>query len=286
MANDSGSAQTTSAPWGPQADRIKRAFRQTDTLFGATEDGLTGGQRQYFPGQSYVGFSPETESSLKMTADRAMGGSPTRNAGNQLATKTLQGDFLGGNPYLDAVYNRGARSVTDQFNKSVMPSINSTFAAAGRYGSNNQKEMMGQAQDNLSRTLSEMAADVYAPAYEAERGRQMQTMSLAPSLASADYMDAQQLGSVGAQRESLAEAALTDQMSRFYAQQDEPVNAVQRYLSLLNGNYGGTQSQPIYRNRAAGALGGGLAGAQMGSMIMPGFGTAIGALGGAFLGAR
>lgn len=285
MPSDKGSVQTaTSAPWGPQGDRLKRAFRQTDSLFGANEDGLSGGQRQFFPGQTYVGFAPETESALSMTANRARSGSPVQGAANQLATKTLGGDFLGSNPYLDAVYNRGARSVTDQFTKSVMPSINSTFAAAGRYGSNNQKELIGQAQDNLGRSLSEMATDIYAPAYEAERGRQMQTMSMAPSMASADYLDAQQLGNVGAQREGLSESALADQMNRFNFQQEEPFNAVQRYISLLGGNYGGTQAQPISRNRAAGALGGGLAGASLAGLM--GVNPVLGGLGGLFLGGR
>ncbi len=48
-------------------------------------------------------------------------------------------------------------------------------------------------------------------------------------------------------------------------------------------NLGMTQTSPIYRNRASGALGGALAGAQLGNLI-PGVGTALGAIGGGLLG--
>jgi hypothetical protein len=281
MGQSSGSTTSVqnSEPWDQQGKRLSRGFEQADKLFGAGPGGLTGGSRSYFPGQGYVGFSPETESALKMTADRATAGSPVQAAGNGLAQKTLNGDFLQGNPYLDAVYNRGARAVTDQYTKSVVPSINSTFASAGRYGSNNQKELLGQASDNLGRTLSEMYSDMAMPTYEAERGRQMQTMGMAPQLAQGDYADAAQLANVGAQKEALGEQKLQDDMNRFYFQQDEPVNTVQRYMQLLQGNYGGTSASttPIYRNRAAGAAGG----AAAGSMFGP-WGTVIGAGLGAF----
>jgi hypothetical protein len=57
-------------------------------------------------------------------------------------------------------------------------------------------------------------------------------------------------------------------------------------LGLLQqalGPYGQTQQQPLYRNAGAGALGGALTGAELGS-IVPGLGTAAGAIGGGLLG--
>lgn len=263
MGSSSGSQTQVqkSEPWGPQGDRLKKAFGRTDTLYGA-DQGLTSGQREYYPGATYTPFAPETESALSMTADRAMQGSEVQRGANTLAGDTLGGKYLQGNPHLNDMYDRGARSVTDQFTKSVIPSINSTFAQAGRYGSGAQKEMFGQATDRLGRTLSEMYTDMAMPMYEAERGRQMQTMSAAPGIAAGDYADAAQLGNVGIQREGLYEQQLADDMRRYDFRQNEPEAAVQRYIAMLGGNYGqmAQTTNPIYRNRSAGALGGAVGG--------------------------
>jgi hypothetical protein len=58
---------------------------------------------------------------------------------------------------------------------------------------------------------------------------------------------------------------------------------VQSSLGATPANLGGTVSTPTYSNPASGALGGALAGAQLGSVI-PGVGTAFGAIGGGLLG--
>src|SRR5688572_9550858 len=111
---DSGSSVQVqnSEPWEPQGNRLQNAFKEADTLFGAGKDGLAGGQRSYYPGATYVPFAGETESALGMTADRATHGSAVQRGGNQLADDTLGGKYTSqGNPYLDQVYGRGARSV-------------------------------------------------------------------------------------------------------------------------------------------------------------------------------
>lgn len=87
---------------------------------------------------------------------------------------TARGDFLNGNPYLDSLYDNAARRVTDTFNEATMPAINSTFGAAGRSGSGIMGGVTAQAMDDLGENLSGLAADIYAPAYEAERARQLQ----------------------------------------------------------------------------------------------------------------
>jgi hypothetical protein len=203
LPSDHGTqVQTTeSEPWNPQGNRLQMGFAQADKLFGASSEGLSGGRRAYYPGATYAPFAPETEQSLDMVANRARTGSPLMTGANRLALDTINGKYVeSGNPYFDAVYGRGARSVTDQFRKAVVPSINSTFSTSGRFGSNQHREMFNQAEDSLGRTLSEMYADMAMPTYEAERGRQVQAGMAAPSLASSDYADADRLASVGTAR--------------------------------------------------------------------------------------
>lgn len=63
----------------------------------------------------------------------------------------------------------------------------------------------------------------------------------------------------------------------------ERLGIAQSALGIGTPNLGMTQTSPIYRNAAAGGLGGALAGAQLGNLI-PGVGTAIGAGLGGLLG--
>lgn len=189
---------------------------------------------------SVIPFSPETQQALQQQTQMAQS-SPT--AG--LLDATMRGDYLYGGPGFNAAYQAAANK--------VIPQVNSAFSGAGRSGS-------GLAQTSMAQGLG----DIFAGQYGQERGRQMQALQLAPSVR---YSDVDRLAAVGEQREGL---------QREYAM--EPWQRLGQFGSLIQGNYGGTSttSQPTYRNRAAGALGGATAG---GSMFGP-----WGALGGGLLG--
>ena len=108
---------------------------------------------------------------------------------------------------------------------------------------------------------------------------------------------ASQLGGLAAQQQALrlggAQAVMGAGGARQAADQQQMdairnlglqrLGIVQSSLGASPANLGGTVATPMYSNPAAGALGGALAGAQLGSVI-PGVGTAIGAVGGGLLG--
>jgi hypothetical protein len=108
---------------------------------------------------------------------------------------------------------------------------------------------------------------------------------------------ANQLGSLAAQQQALrlggAQAVMGAGGARQALDQQQMdairniglqrLGIVQSSLGAQPANLGGTVSTPMYSNPAAGALGGALAGAQLGSAI-PGVGTAFGAIGGGILG--
>jgi hypothetical protein len=108
---------------------------------------------------------------------------------------------------------------------------------------------------------------------------------------------AQQLGSLAAQQQALrlggAQAVMGAGGARQALDQQQMdairniglqrLGIVQSSLGAQPANLGGTVSTPMYSNPGAGALGGALAGAQLGSVI-PGVGTAVGAIGGGLLG--
>lgn len=191
---------------------------------------------------SVIPFSTETERALSQQAQMAQN-SPT--AG--LLDATMRGDYLYGGDGFNAAYNAAANK--------IMPQVNSSFARAGRTGS-------GLAQTAMAGALG----DAFAGQYGQERNNQMQAMAMAPQVR---YADMDRLAQVGNMREGL---------QREYA--NEGWDRLGKYNSLIQGNYGGTStsSQPVYRNRAAGALGGASAGFALGSVP----GAALGGLLGYF----
>ena len=230
---------------------------------------------QYYPGQTYVGFAPQTQAALGLAEQRATQGSPLTAPAQSEILKQIQGQYLTPttNPYLQGLYNQMAGDVT--------AGVQSQFSQAGRYGS-------GANQAVLARELGNLANQVYAPAYQQERGMQQQALMAAPQLAQMDYADIERLRGVGGEREALSQAALQDSINRYQYAQQLPYQKLREYQAATGGSYGGTTTnvEPIYRNLGAGMLGGGLVGANIGSLLTPqgqtmsGMYPALGALGG------
>ena len=227
-----------------------------------------GGPQQY-SGNTVVPFAPQTEAALQGIEQRATNGSPVTAAAQGQITDTLNGKYLNqGNPFLDATVKRAA----DQSYNT----LTSQFARSGR-----NVEAAAPLQAAM---LSNITSQIYGGAYDAERNRQLQAANYASPLAEADYRDLAALQGVGGQIEDLSGRVIQDQVNRWDTEQNRPGQTLDSYLQRIGGNMGSTQSTPVYRNQTAGALGGALAGAQLGSQIYPGWGTAIGAIGGGLLG--
>lgn len=266
----------------------------------------TGGP-QYFPGNTVVPFSDQTERALGLTEQRALNGSPVTDAAQNYATNVLgqapssqfgsaanpfasTANPYGGasNPHLDATFNRAADQVVNR--------LNTSFAGSGR----NIEAGRPAAADELG----SLAAGIYAPAYESERNRQLAfgqqqlgigasgyenernrmaedlqrqramqfgVAGLAPQLAAQDYMDLQALQGVGGQVEDLTGRLMEDQAARWDFSQNAPQINLDNYISRISGAFPGqstTATTPTHRNRAAGALGGAAAGAGLASGLM------------------
>lgn len=218
---------------------MQQATGQFGQKVGAAADAVNPTAGSGAAPSSVIPFSAETEQALQQQAQMAQN-SPT--AG--LLDATLRGDYLYGGAGFNRAYDAAANR--------IMPQINSSFARAGRSGS-------GLAQTAMAGALG----DAFAGQYGQERNNQMQAMAMAPQVR---YADVDRLAAVGEQREGL---------QREYAM--EPWDRLNRYNSMIQGNYGGTSTstQPVYRNKAAGALGGAAAGSYFGPW---------GALGGGLLG--
>lgn len=202
MGTQSGSSRTTTVNEPP-------SFIQPYMQYGAgqaRELYETGGP-EYYPGNTIVPFSPQTETALGLTEQRALQGSPVTQAAQQYATNTLTQDptsqfgsamnpyaspaysgpqgnpyadggnpfGAGSNPYLDAAFNRAADSVQNR--------LQSSFAGSGRN--------IGAARPVAADEMGDLAQRIYGGAYDAERNRQLQYQQQLTGIGASGFESAQ-----------------------------------------------------------------------------------------------
>ena len=238
---------------------------------------------QYYPGQTFVGPSAQTQQALTAAQQRAVMGSPLLPAAQQQAFNTIQGQYLGGNPFFQGAFQPAAQAAQQTY-FDALQQARSNASRAGRYGSGAALGLEERAGGQMAQSLSNVAGQLAFQNYEAERARQQAMLGAAPALAAADYGDIERLSQAGQTAEQYQQAALQGDINRFNFMQGLPQNQLNQYLAAVYGSpRGSVQTTPVYSSRAGGALGGALAGAQLGSVI-PGIGTGIGAGAGALLG--
>lgn len=109
---------------------------------------------------------------LAQTQQLATTGGPGYNPAMGYFQGAAGGQYLNSNPWLDAQYQAGTRSVVDQFRNAVAPSLMSGFSTAGRTGSGASQGAFGQAAQSLGNTLGDYGTNLYGNAYNYERGLQ------------------------------------------------------------------------------------------------------------------
>jgi hypothetical protein len=195
------------------------------------------GSPQFFPGQTYVSPSEQTQQALKMAQDRAMAGSPLTGAAQAETLATIQGK--GVNPFLAGALEQTNRLSGEDYLRN-MQKLQSGASSMGRYGSGAQNQLTGQAQDVYARALTEQGGQLAYQSAEAERQRQMAAVGAAPAMANADYADIQKLLSVGGAKEAQSAAELQDAMNRFNFGQNLPQAKLSQFANLFSSVPQGT----------------------------------------------
>ena len=285
MSKGGGSSERTSItktdtePWEPQQDYLKDIWEQAQTLYNADKP-------SYYPESTVTDFSPETEAALSAIRDRAIGGSALQDAGKDVFSKTLAGDYLSGSPFFEGAFEAQVRPAVEQFRSEITPGINAGFNQAGRFGSNAFANARNTADDTFARAMSDTGGKLAYQNYATERGLQNQAALMAPQYAQNDYLDAARLAGVGEAREGKQGEFLQDAINRWNFDQNIGGQKLADYAALVGGgDWGGSQSTatPIYRSKGSGILGGAMGGAGLANMAS--FNPLLGALGGGLLGA-
>ena len=197
------------------------------------------GTPKFFPGQTYVSPSEQTQQALKMAQERAMAGSPLTGAAQAETLATIQG--RGVNPFLAGALEQTNRLAGEDYLRN-MQKLQSGASSVGRYGSAAQGQLTGQAQDIYARSLAEQGGQLAYQSAEAERARQMAAVNAAPAMANADYADIQKLLSVGGAREAQGAAQLQDAMNRFNFEQNLPQMKLSQFANLFSSVPQGTET--------------------------------------------
>jgi hypothetical protein len=188
----------------------------------------------YYPYQTYVSPSEQTQQALQAAQSRALAGSPLVPAAQQQLQTTIQGGFLGNNPFLNQAMSGAAAAATQRY-QDALQGTRSGASLAGRYGSPAMFEQESRAQQNLANALAQEAGRLMYQNYAAERGAQQAAIQQAPQMAAADYFDIQQLQNVGQTAEDYQQRALDADIGRFEYEQNLPYTKLQSYLSAAYG---------------------------------------------------
>lgn len=213
-----------------------------------------------------------TQAQAAIAADQARQQQAAQfNAGNQQqvnlanqAAQLSQGQFNAGNLQQAGLANQAAQLSQGQFNAGNLQQTNLFNANAQEAMRQRQLQAAGQT-GQLGQAQSQLGA-------------------LQSALRTSDINLWNQLGN---QRQDNSQFALDKAYEQYLRQQQYPIDMLNLQVgATAQTPYGSTvnQSQPLTRNRTAGALGGAASGAAAGTAIMPGWGTAIGALVGGGLG--
>lgn len=223
-----GSKQTTQQQLDPTVRPFveyglqeAKALYQTDTP-------------SYYPNQTYVDPSAQTQQALQAAQNRALAGNPLVPAAQQQQLNTIQGQFLGNNPFLNQAMAGAASAAAQRYNDAIQ-GTRSGASQAGRYGSNAMFEQESRAQQNLANSLAQQAGQLMYQNYGAERAAQQAAIANAPQMAASDYQDIQQLMNVGQAAEGYQQQALEADINRFEFEENKPYTKLQSYLSAAYG---------------------------------------------------
>ena len=189
---------------------------------------------QYYPYQTYVDPSQQTQSALQAAQTRALAGSPLVPAAQQQQLATIQGQNLGLNPFFSQALAGMGQAAGQQY-YDTLSNVASQASKANRYGSGAMGELQNRAAQTFANTLVNKAGELGYQNYAAERGAQERAIAAAPQMAQADYQDINQLLNIGQISEDYQKQALDADIARYEFEQNLPYNKLASYLGAAYG---------------------------------------------------
>lgn len=179
-----------------------------------------------------------------------------------------------GTPY-DAMANALTQNVTGNLQKNILPGIRQQQVMYQPGGSSRAALQQNQAvTDAVQSGLTKPLADMYSNAYQTAQGQRLPSAQMGlgaqqfgmnyglagqdaarqagglglaavqqyPTTMNAPMNMYNAIGEVGAQRRAMTQEAINRDMQRYAYESNAPQQALQNYMSMITGNYGGTSS--------------------------------------------
>ena len=174
-----------------------------------------------YAGQRYADLNTTQQLGIGMVQDRALNGSQTmNNAESQL--NTMMGS--GTNPYLDQMVSKAQQS--------VLGNANAAGARSGSFGNSGIAE-------TAAKQMGDVATNMYGQQYNADQGRRMQAIGMAPTFGNASYQDAQQLMNAGQVMQDQQQQNLDFNYNQFQDASNLPYKQLAAMSGVFNSNLGG-----------------------------------------------
>jgi len=266
---------------------------QLEQAAGAISADFERGPQQFFGGQTFADFNPLQQQA--QAGQLAFGASPQLQAQlggiNQASLSALGGpENLLSNPAvtgaLGSIESRGNRNLLE----NILPNVRRSAVGAGQtFGSSRADIAQAQQIGDTQQRISDAQAGFLGTQLNSARTAQTGALGLAPQTLGTGLFPSQIQAGVGAQQQGLTQQQINENIARFNFGQQAPSALTSDLVNRAAGlaGFGGTTTANLEgqgSNNFLGGLGGGIAGATLGSAI-PGFGGgAAGATGLAALG--
>lgn len=285
--NQASVSTVNTGPWQPQQQYLLDAFQKAQDQYGPNA------AKTYFPGSTVAPINPAQNWGLQSILGAANGPDTNLQGANSVNLATLEGKYLdpASNPWLKSTFDQAGDAVTRQYMTGTAPQTAGALAAQGRYASGAYSNLASGNQIQYGKTLNDLATNIYGGNYQTERDRQMNAVNQVPTLMQAKYIDPNAVLQAGNQQQTQQQNEYGDVVDRYNYNRDQPMNALNSFLSQIQGNYGqsGTntsqgmsttqQVSPFYTNPGASLLGGSLG---LASLFTGGKNSAASGIGGLF----
>lgn len=284
-----GGGNTTSTTVQELSPEQKKILGLATPIF---QDYLRGGtsglQGMVYPGQTVAPLSANEQFANSLLKSQATG-----ELSNSASTSLKGLNFLtsgaaldpNSNPALRGTIDAAVRPLTEQFQRSIIPSIEGDAVLTGGYGSNRQEINTRLAAADYGRQVADTSSQIAYQGYNTGIDAMGRALAFAPGVMQGAQLPGQTISAIGAQERGMDQALIQDEMTRFYNERFMPLMIAQQIAGTAFGYPGGsTLAKTDGGATGPGPLQGAIGGAAIGTSLMPGWGTAGGAALGALLG--
>lgn len=279
MNKGSGSSTTVIRNLPTWAEESARTYlRRARRLFNENKDAE-------YTGSIYAKQTQDEIDAINALAERGRSGDPLVTTGIDYTKNVLYGSLLDGN---DADFRKAVSNVIDNVKNTYRDELEPFLAGDSPYLMGDDKEHLALSLVAVQPLYDGAETTLYSRNYHNERSRQNRVLSHAIELGYQSVADAELLRAAGLYAREYEQGSLDAEYRKWFDARINEVRSLEILGNAVRSLVGAekTISTPNYKPSAMGGMmGGAMSGAAMGTMIMPGWGTAIGAVAGLAMGA-